>query len=71
MPRMKGIDLLRCVRGDGSLAAIPFVMVTAEALAGNMAEADAAKVSSYLTKPFTSDDLWRTLREILPEYRAN
>jgi two-component system chemotaxis response regulator CheY len=71
MPRMKGIDLLRCVRGSGSLARIPFVMVTAEALAGNMAEADAAKVSSYLTKPFTADDLWRTLREILPEQTAN
>lgn len=70
MPRMKGIDLLRRVRGDGGLAATPFVMVTAEALADNIAEADAAQVSSYLTKPFTSEDLWRALREILPDNDA-
>lgn len=66
MPRMKGIDLLRRVRGDAALAQTPFVMVTAEALAANMAEADAAEVSCYLTKPFTADDLWNTLRRILP-----
>ncbi|KHK00803.1 response regulator [Desulfovibrio sp. TomC] len=67
MPRMKGIDLLRRVRGDGALADMPFVMVTAEAMAANLAEADAAKVSSYLTKPFTTDDLWNTLRRVLPD----
>jgi len=67
MPRMKGIDLLRRVRGDAALAQTPFVMLTAESLAANLAEADAAKVSSYLTKPFTADDLWSTLRRILPD----
>ena len=70
MPRMKGIDLLRRVRSDRGLADTPFVMVTAEALAVNIAEADAARVSSYLVKPFTADDLWRTLRAILPEAPA-
>jgi two-component system chemotaxis response regulator CheY len=67
MPRMKGIDLLRQVRGDGAMAATPFIMVTAEALATNLAEADAAQVSSYLVKPFTAEDLWRAIRELLPE----
>ena len=66
MPRMKGIDLLRQVRQDAALAHLPFVMVTAEAMAQNVAEADAAKVSAYLTKPFTAEDLWNTLRGILP-----
>jgi len=68
MPRMKGIDLLRQVRGDAFLAHIPFVMLTAEALAANVAEADAANVSSYLIKPFTYDDLWSTLRHVLPDH---
>ena len=66
MPRMKGIDLLRQVRQDAALAHLPFVMVTAEAMAQNVAEADAANVSAYLTKPFTAEDLWTTLRGILP-----
>ncbi len=65
MPRMKGIDLLRRVRGDGALSKTPFIMVTAEALDANMAEADAAEVSSYLVKPFTSEDLWRVIEETL------
>lgn len=67
MPRMQGIELLRRVRSDGGLAKTPFVMVTAEAMAVNLAEAEAAKVSSYLTKPFTAEDLWATLRSILPD----
>lgn len=66
MPRMKGIDLLRRVRQDAALAHLPFVMVTAEAMAQNVAEADAARVSAYLTKPFTAEGLWTTLRGILP-----
>ena len=66
MPRMKGIDLLRQVRQDAALAHLPFVMVTAEAMAQNVAEADAARVSAYLTKPFTAEGLWTTLRGILP-----
>ena len=66
MPRMKGIDLLRQVRQDAALAHLPFVMVTAEAMAQNVAEADAARVSAYLTKPFTAESLWTTLRGILP-----
>lgn len=65
MPGMKGIDLLRRVRADAALAATPFIMVTAEALSRNMAEADAARVSSYLVKPFTAEDLWRVLDQTL------
>ena len=67
MPRMKGIDLLRRVRADGELAGIPFVMLTAECLTCNLAEADEANVSCYLTKPFTSEELWGVLRQVLPE----
>lgn len=65
MPRMKGIDLLRRVRGDTDLADTPFIMVTAEALSTNMAEADAARVSSYLVKPFTAEELWRIVAATL------
>jgi two-component system chemotaxis response regulator CheY len=67
MPRMPGIDLLRRVRGDDGLADTPFVMLTAESLAANKAEADAARVSSYLTKPFTAETLWGVLRAVLPD----
>ncbi|MDQ7830789.1 MAG: response regulator [Desulfovibrionaceae bacterium] len=66
MPRMKGIDLLRQVRSHADMSELPFVMVTAEAREDNHAEADTARVSSYLTKPFTSETLRRVLAPFLP-----
>ena len=42
-------------------------MLTAEALSTNLAEADAARVSSYLIKPFTTETLWRVVEKALAE----
>ncbi len=67
MPGMKGIDLLRCVRGGVARAEVPFIMVTAEALASNVAEAEAAAVSAYLVKPFTAEELWDIIRAHVPD----
>jgi len=67
MPRMKGIDLLRQVRADATMSATPFVMVTAEAQDVNHSEADEARVSCYLTKPFTPQALRTVLAPFLPE----
>jgi len=67
MPRMKGIDLLRRVRGDSSLADTPFIMLTAESLSTNLAEANAAGVSAYLTKPFTAETLWQVVAKALAQ----
>jgi two-component system chemotaxis response regulator CheY len=53
MPKMKGIDLLRKVRGDDGLKATPFILLTAEAEAVQVKEALTAGVSSYIVKPFT------------------
>ncbi len=57
MPNMMGIDLLRAVRADPRLKAIPFIMVTAEAQKQNVLEAAKAGVSNYIVKPFTADQL--------------
>jgi two-component system chemotaxis response regulator CheY len=69
MPRMKGIDLLRRVRADVAMGQTPFIMVTAEARDVNHSEADAASVSSYLTKPFTPEALRAVLSPFLPGHR--
>ncbi len=66
MPRMRGIELLRLVRADPGLSKVPFLMVTAEAQDVNHGEAAAAGVSSYLTKPFTSETLRAALAPFLP-----
>ena len=64
MPNMMGIDLLRAVRADPKLKALPFLMVTAEAQKENVLEAAKAGVSNYIVKPFTADQLQAKLEAI-------
>jgi len=64
MPQMPGIDLLRKVRGSEELAALPFLMVTAEAQQENIIEAVQAKVSNYIVKPFTAETLGQKIDKI-------
>jgi len=53
MPGMSGIELLRTMRADPTMKAIPFLMVTAEAKRENIIEAIQAGVTNYIVKPFT------------------
>lgn len=64
MPNMMGIDLLREVRNDPNLKALPFLMVTAESQKENVIEAVQAGVSNYIVKPFTADTLETKLETI-------
>ena len=61
MPRMTGLDLLKAVRAEPSLASLPVLMVTAEAKRDQIIEAAQAGVNGYIVKPFTA----QTLREKL------
>lgn len=57
MPGMQGIDLLRAVRADPHLRALPVLMVTAEAKREQIVEAAQAGVNGYIVKPFTAQTL--------------
>ncbi|HEY4083525.1 MAG TPA: response regulator [Burkholderiaceae bacterium] len=57
MPVMTGIDLLKAMRADPQLSALPFVLITAEAERQKVAEAIASGVTSMLLKPYTSQQL--------------
>jgi len=57
MPVMTGIDMLRAIRTDENLKAIPVLMVTAEAQQSNLIEAVQAGVSNYIVKPFTAETM--------------
>lgn len=59
MPGMPGIDLLKQVRANPKTAALPVLMVTAEAKREQIMEAAQAGVNGYVVKPFTAE----TLRE--------
>ncbi|GFK92547.1 Chemotaxis protein CheY [Fundidesulfovibrio magnetotacticus] len=64
MPKMPGIELLRKVRSSEEFAAMPFLMVTAEAQQENIIEAVQAKVSNYIVKPFTAETLSQKIEKI-------
>lgn len=64
MPVMSGIELLRAIRADEGLKAIPVLMVTAEAQKENIIEAVQAGVSNYVVKPFTAETLQEKMVKI-------
>jgi len=57
MEPMNGLALLREVRADPSLAALPFIMVSAESRDDRVALARRAGVSGYIVKPFNAESL--------------
>jgi two-component system, chemotaxis family, chemotaxis protein CheY len=65
MEPMSGIELLRQVRADPGLAHLPFIMVTAEARAAKIAEAQAAGVSGYIVKPFGAEALSQKIAALI------
>jgi two-component system, chemotaxis family, chemotaxis protein CheY len=64
MPNMTGIDLLRSIRADEQLKALPVLMVTAEAKKENIIAAAQAGASGYVVKPFTAATLDEKLKKI-------
>ncbi|MFV2057032.1 MAG: response regulator, partial [Thiohalomonadales bacterium] len=64
MPGMQGIDLLKSVRADGTLGALPVLMVTAESKREQIVEAAQAGVNGYIVKPFTAQTLKEKIDKI-------
>jgi two-component system, chemotaxis family, chemotaxis protein CheY len=65
MAPMSGLDFLKEVRSDGTLKAVPFIMITAESKTENVVAAKAAGVSNYIVKPFNADTLKRKIEAVL------
>ena len=57
MVPMTGYDLLKSVRADEALQALPFIMVTAESKTENVIAAKKAGVNNYIVKPFNAQTL--------------
>lgn len=65
MDEMSGFELLKAVRRDPRSAAIPFVLITAEAKSANIEAAEQAGASGYLIKPFKLAELKTMIESIL------
>lgn len=57
LPDMNGRDVLTKLRENSQTMSIPVVVVSASALSTDVKELDALGASSYITKPFKSDQL--------------
>lgn len=62
---MSGLDLLREIRTRPALAALPFIMITAENRTQNVIAAKDAGVSGYIVKPFNAETLRTRIQSVL------
>ncbi len=65
MPRLDGFALIRAVRGDRALSAIPIVLLSARAGDESRVDGIAAGADDYLVKPFASQELLAKLQTLL------
>lgn len=70
MPNMTGIDLLRAIRAEAELKAMPVLMVTAENNRDQIIAAAQAGVNGYIVKPFTAVTLKEKLDKIFERIAA-
>jgi two-component system chemotaxis response regulator CheY len=68
MEPMTGLELLRQVRADPRLKAMPFIMVTAESKSENVIAAKEAGVSNYIVKPFNAETLKGKIVSVIGEF---
>ena len=68
MEPMTGLQLLKEVRTDNKLRAMPFIMITAESKTENVVAAKEAGVSNYIVKPFNAATLKQKLSTVIGNF---
>lgn len=67
MPYMDGLELIRTLKADPNLSAIPIIMVTTEADPEERAKAMTAGAAAYMVKPVTADKVSENILLILKQ----
>ena len=68
MPKMDGIQFIKKLKANESIANIPVIMQTAASLQTQIAEGIAAGAYYYLTKPYTKEALLSITRSAISSY---
>ena len=68
MEPMTGLQLLKEVRADAKLKAMPFIMITAESKTENVIAAKQAGVNNYIVKPFNAETLKQKLTSVIGNF---
>ncbi len=64
MPDISGIELIRMLRGQRALSDVRILAISTDGATTDIERAMKAGADSYLVKPFSADDLVRSLAEI-------
>jgi len=71
MPNMNGFELLKSIRADDELKALPVLMVTAEARKEDILLAAQNGAAGYIVKPFTKATLEEKVLKIVQKMAAS
>jgi two-component system, cell cycle response regulator DivK len=66
LPLLDGYEATRRIKADAACSAIPIIVVTSYALAGDEAKAREAGCDGYVPKPYSPRQLLAKIREYLP-----
>ncbi|MEW6607407.1 MAG: response regulator [bacterium] len=68
LPKMNGWEVCRKIKEDASLKAIKVVFLTARTeLSNRLIGIQVLKADGYITKPFESEELIKTIKEVLKD----
>jgi two-component system, chemotaxis family, chemotaxis protein CheY len=70
MPNMNGFELLKAIKADDALKALPVLMVTAEARKEDIVLAAQTGAAGYIVKPFTKATLEEKVLKIMQKLTA-
>lgn len=70
MPKRNGFEVCQEVKADPALQSIRVLMLTAKGRDTDVAKGLGVGADSYMTKPFATQELVRTVRELLARGRA-
>ncbi|MBC8241022.1 MAG: response regulator [Alphaproteobacteria bacterium] len=68
MEPMTGYQLLKEIRSDDKMQAMPFIMITAESKTENVIAAKKAGVNNYIVKPFNAATLKTKMSSVIGEF---
>ena len=63
MPRMDGFDLVRNIRADARMKALPIIMITSRIAEKHREHAMELGINHYLGKPYSEEELLRLVRQ--------
>jgi DNA-binding response OmpR family regulator len=64
LPGTNGMDILKIIRGDANLKALPVIVLTAKGQARDRQAAEELGATAFITKPFSNADVVARVRQL-------